>query len=260
MTSESFDSAHVPAVVYPFGINDIQKLQFLGFDIANGLSESQCAPNGLMTRHQFNAIGYIATMGSFLDRAGYQPGFSSGIAQTLGYPKGAILTDIRNNRVIEFLNTVEGNKYIPNYPYDFSDTADDASGWTPVWHENQFSFYPDFDDRTVVLETVVNTSESSDPYTLAASEGWYMVTRTIENWDELTDVQRAGGHFSITITPVTSTTYAFQNEYCRINLYEGKTASKLFPASTDFKVSVSSQTSIGPVSLQVVRFGMEGLS
>lgn len=256
---DTFDDVEIPAIVYPFGILDQERAPFPGYDIQNGISVQDCAPNGKLTRHKFNTIGYIATMGSFLDRAGYQPGFDFRPAS--GYPKGAILTSIKDNRVVEYLNTVEANTYIPT----IIDRAEESSGWVPVWNDKQFDFFPNFDDRTVLKEMVVTSSSPSQTLTLDGGVGWYLITRTVENWDDLTDATRAGAYFDIRIMAMKlqsiGTEQAYEWEYNQIHLYEGQTATRIIPVTGQIKISIPAfLSSVGPVSIQVVKFGMEEIS
>ena len=255
----TFGGVEVPVIIYPFGLRDLDRAPFPTYEIANGLSIGKCAPNGKFSRHDFNMIGYIATMGSFLDRAGYQPGFD--FMPASGYPKGAILTSTAGNRVVEYLNTVEANTYFPT----ISERAEASSNWVPLWNDKQFDFFPNFDDRTVLKEMVVTSSSPSQTLTLDGGVGWYLITRTVENWDDLTDATRAGAYFDIRIMAMkeqsSGTEQAYEWEYNQIHLYEGQTATRIIPVTGQIKISIPSfLSSVGPVSIQVVKFGMEEIS
>lgn len=175
----SFDN--VPLVLTPFADSDASK-DFSFFE--SGITRQMTVPteNGgaRFTRHQMNGIGYLATLGAFLDRVGYPYGRERLDPSSFGgYPKGAILMTQENNRVREYISLVDNNTH-PLPTEDEDGTYVGNEWWAPTIPTDSVSFYPSFaNPKYVTGATLGPIGYNGSTYTdLTVSEtGWYCIER-----------------------------------------------------------------------------------
>ena len=251
----SFEDIQIPWVPLPFATYDINKSIALGKNdsevahwIVDGLSPRLGAPqkNGVaLTRHHLNKIGFAATIGCFLDQCGYQPGFSHMPAG--GWPKDAIITEIVDGEVREWLNTVENNIAKPEVPKGEMGMAAPSNGWKPIWGVSQFDMSPDYERAEEVLQTQLTYSGYAKDFTFEETV-WLSVTRTIDNWEATTTNTKV----PVTIThrnlPVVS-----------ITAQEGPTVTRMIPVCGTISVSGRSIDSEISATLQITKIPIMGL-
>ena len=175
----SFDN--VPLVLTPFADGDVSK-DFSFFQ--DGIIRQMTVPteNGgaRFTRHQMNGIGYLATLGAFLDRVGYPYGRER-LDPSLfgGYPKGAILMTQENNRVREYISLVDNNTH-PLPTEDEDGTYVGNEWWAPTIPTDSASFYPSFANSTYVGgDTLGPIGYDGSTYVdkTISETGWYCIDR-----------------------------------------------------------------------------------
>jgi len=236
------DFGSFPSVTTPFAAADMGIQQP---DVRFGITAAESCPyaNGgtQISRHQMNGIGYIATLGAFLDRVGYPYGYQAGIS----YPVGAIVTqfDRTKNRILEFVNTVDENTEEP--PTNLSEIEDSGErtirGWTFIHRLNDYSFFPSYENRKLVKTLKVKSGNGESFNYEPESGGWVLVTRTISNWDEL-EVNQIFGITYDTVSVRLGVYSIYQrssDDEMTIQQYEGAEASRFLPCPSVLPITVT---------------------
>lgn len=179
----TFDN--IPLILTPFADNDEDKV-FSFFQ--SGITRQMTVPteNGgaRLTRHQLNGLGYLATLGAFLDRVGYPYGRERLDPTTFGgYPKGAILTTQDNNLVREYVSLVDNNMHpLPTESSDGTYVGNEY--WAPTIPTESASFFPDFSGSKygseVTIGPVAYNKTSYHDFT-AGDSGWYKIARAFSS-------------------------------------------------------------------------------
>lgn len=193
------DYDNIPLVVSPFAAYDSQKDYSFYKD---GITRQMTVPaeNGgaRFTRHQMNGIGYLATLGAFLDRVGYPYGRERLDPSSFGgYPKGAILMTQEDGCVREYVSLIDNNTHA--LPVETNGEYKGNEWWAPTIPTDSASFFPSFADPTVFSSfTMGPISFDKDAYkTVDISEtGWYSVQRTFQ-YTSRTEVKGAARLSSI---------------------------------------------------------------
>ena len=220
-----------PTVTTPFGASDAD----IQIPEANGISQQDACPyaNGgtQITRHQMNGIGYLATIGAYLDRLGYSYGYTYGVR----YPKGAIVTifDPSTNRISEYLNTQDDNGNAPANITQITEDNQETSynGWVLLNRVTEHSFFPDYTNRELIESFKLTAGESNTVNITPNQAGWVLVTRTIEGWDSLSIEQKlALGMNGVEVRLGIYSIYQWNSDdEITIRQYEGATASRFLP-------------------------------
>lgn len=177
------DFDNIPLVLTPFADGDSQK-DFSFFE--SGITRQMTVPteNGgaRFTRHQMNGIGYLATLGAFLDRVGYPYGKERLDPSSFGgYPKGAILMTMDDNLVREYVSLVDNNTHpLPRESADGTYVGDEW--WAPTIPTESASFFPSFASASVykslVIGPAVDTSTAAYGAVDVEDTAWYSIERT----------------------------------------------------------------------------------
>lgn len=176
----------------PFGASDS------AMQISSEFSESNATPekNGgtRITRHQMNGLGYLATIGLYLEQIGYPCLYQEGVT----YPKDAIVTKIEevNGRTyaMEFRNTIDGNGLRPPSiaeGIDLYHSRANAKGyadtyWEPLYDFPYYNFFPDYSNRKLLFSKNIAIGSEDVTYkeTIPLTEsGWLYIVRTYDAWD-----------------------------------------------------------------------------
>ena len=253
-----------PSITTPFGSADAN-IQMP--DVNYGITETDACPyaNGgtQVSRHKMNGLGYLATVGAFLDRIGYPYGWTRNVA----YPKGAIVTMFNGTTVKEFVNTVEHNTEEPPSDSDITDYTEEGSrGWKPVYLRKNYSYFPDYTNRELIKEFKVKSGQSSSVTISPKTGGWALVTREIEGWDELTSSQKFGlmNSNSADMVEVRLGVHSIyqwdETDDFSIKQYESGRASRFFPCPSVLPVSVTRVPSyIKSVTVNVYIYALESV-
>ena len=175
----NFDN--IPLVLTPFADNDAQKdFSFFESGITRQMTVPDANGGAKFTRHQMNGIGYLATLGAFLDRIGYPYGKERLDPTSFGgYPKGAILMTQENGHVREYISLIDNN--IHPLPTEAEDgTYQGNEYWAPTIPTESASFFPDFSSQAWAAGGTIgpigmSKTESRD-FQIEDS-GWYVIER-----------------------------------------------------------------------------------
>ena len=250
-------------------------------------TKENCIPTSMggkpISRHMMNKLGYLATIGSYLDRIGYpygteRPDWSSfPVEGVAGYPKGAIISiyDENNKRMREYLSltdnntdtspwdAVDGNQNLADYSdYDTQRYWDSNPNWKPLFKLEEANYFPDYSSKTELINESYYTSGKKS-ITLS-SPGWLYIKRTISEFDTIdkTTLVSNPTAMSVTVTAndnrLTATT---------ISPLEGKEATRLLPfgeGNVTFSVtndlgiiSEGNEEPAGEIQLTVYSIGFE---
>lgn len=223
-----------PKILMPFAASDPDRTIPQAGD---GFLAKQATPvyNGgtQITRHDLNGLGYLATIGSFLERVGY-PNADIGRQAGYSYPKGAIITEVEGDTVCEWVSLHDNNN---QQPYGTSigdvDAYTETGSWAPVHKVKNYNFFPDYSNPKTLLSTKIlqgtTLSVTSD------TSGWVLVKRTINNWDELTPTEIFSNVCTVDIAGNNPYRVGSIDEL-GIQSYEGKVASRLFPLQKNLEL------------------------
>ena len=182
---------NIPLVLTPFADADSSK-DYSFFQ--SGVTRQMTVPteNGgaRFTRHQMNGIGYLATLGAYLDRVGYPYGKERLDPTTFGgYPKGAILMTQENGIVREYVSLVDDNTHpLPTEEEDGTYVGNEW--WAPTIPTESTSFYPNFSDVKFTGQITIGPiayGKSAYQDMTISDTGWYSITRTFSNdsWGQI---------------------------------------------------------------------------
>ena len=262
----------IPNISLPFGISDANMLVPLGYQqhaaddysktnltLSSGLDNVHSAPGGNpITRHHMNGIGFLATIGGFLQQAGYQATFDK--EPTGGWPKGAIVADVSGGDVREYLCTKDNASAPFIGTGGLNPIAQEDDSWKPVWDYQQFNFFPNYDDREIVFKKTLNPGKGSLSATISETRGWFLVSRTFDAWDDIPENNKKyleGPRLEIRLNGMK---YAYEIDQNSIDFYEGATASRLIPCNGSMNLVMSEPPeSYGNVTVTVTKFGMEDI-
>lgn len=247
---ESFGT--FPYLTTPFGVGDMAlHIPDDGRGFRPQLASPSQKDSLKLDRHLMNGVGYLATLGLYLDSIGYRYPYSSWVStQIHGYPKGAIVTDTSG---FEWINTKENNEQ--DYPdSNISDYSYESQGWQPVYKIRNFSFWPDYNKRTLILSRTF----SQKTYTtlkVTVPNKWILVRRTITNWDTLAPEQL----FTIGYIGWVGDNpwpYGLSDDQ-RIYGYEGPQASRFLPGGWERNMEIQFSPPDSSISLTVEVFAYE---
>ena len=176
------DFDNIPLVLTPFADGDAEKdFSFFGSGITRQMTVPTENGGARFTRHQMNGIGYLATLGAFLDRVGYPYGKERLDPSSFGgYPKGAILMTMDNNVVREYVSLVDNNTHpLPRESADGTYVGDEW--WAPTIPTESASFFPSFASATVyksfVIGPVLDASAQPTVTVDVEDTAWYSIER-----------------------------------------------------------------------------------
>lgn len=257
-------------------------------------TKENCTPASMggkpISRHMMNKLGYLATIGSYLDRIGYPYGNVPLIDmndptkddRSYGYPKGAIVSvfDEENKRLREYLSLVDNNTDLTPWARTFGGEKEIAvedtdefwasnQNWKPLYSLRQHSYFPDYSNQQELLnETVYDTLGQ----TVAVGDGWVNVTRTIPNFDSIPKSQMFANpnEMSVTVSMVDKDNpddRTLDAPITTIMPYEGMTATRTLPIGAgSIRVSVTNSLGVeaddttqttGPITIVVSQLGFE---
>ena len=226
-----------------------------------------------MSRHDMNGLGFLATIGTFLDSIGYQYPYNAYMAQRNGYPMGAVVSYIDNNwRLRQFVNTRENNP-LPTEEFDevLNDTSMIRNGWKPLYEINNYNFFPDYSSRTLVREISIMPPLPATRIPVTISEpGWILIERTIDNWDDaneaygsLSPAERekfsVANYVSLSAHAGTPTDAVNFNVYDLFTMTysEGRVASRLIPSNGGVYITGKCALPVTSMTVRIYRFDME---
>lgn len=202
-----------------------------------------CSAGGIgISRHTLNGIGYLATIGGFLDSIGYPYGFNPEVAAR-GYPKGAIVSEFSGKTLREYISLKDNNTStdLPDTIYD--DTTNDS--WAPLQTGKDYNYFPDFSKGSKIFEKSVSSSESmtvSMPGT-----GWIDIRRKFVYKNDYSILQKLGfmnaGLVNYLQIGGDGTYAATEDEntmaYDTLCIWasEGESSSRFLPASSTMRLS-----------------------
>ena len=250
----------VPTFSGPFGVSDNAREYPRQFTTAYSTPVSN---GGLkLTRHLMNGLGYYATIGTFLDSVGYRYGWNQNNASFGGYPKGAIVSILEDNYLYEFLNIVDNNTQKPILPTSGTLTEDvlEENGWKLINSIRNHNFFPNYESRTLINEFIV-TSKLDRTLSLS-SEGWILIERTLENWEDLTVPEILGyaPAYPSRLWYAANEAWNEQNvsETDVINQFEGKVASRFLPCSGTVNLRAEIGNPVTSMTVRLYFYEMEG--
>lgn len=254
---------------YPFGISDSDKVlpnrNMFGPEYATPVENG-----GLrITRHHMNALGYLATLATYLDRAGYQFGWRD-MSAVGGYPKGAIVTRTNHGWFEQYLNLEDNNTNEPVYEDLLTDASVAEKGWKPLYSLKEYNFFPNYDSMEQIAElTVLPSLPLNGTKVDLATPGWVLVKRSIDNWE---DVNSAYGDLGLSqrlefsqSNYVSLSTHAYNNtrplnannDLFTMLYAEGQEATRFFPCNNGFRVTGKCASPVTGMTIKVFRFDME---
>ena len=254
---------------FPFGISDKGKELPSGNQF--GPEYATPAANGglRITRHNMNALGYLSTLATFLDRAGYQFGWRD-MSAVGGYPKGAIVTRTNHGWFEQYINLEDNNTNEPVYEELLTDASVAEKGWKPLFSLNQFNFFPNYESMEQIAElTVLPSLPLNGTKVDLATPGWVLVKRTVDNWD---DANNAYGDLSLSQrlsfsesnyvslsahAPNNTAPLDSSNDLFTMRYGEGQSATRFFPCNNGFKVTSKCANPVTGMTIKVYRFDME---
>lgn len=194
MTQSDYDN--IPLIMTPFADSDAAK-DYSFFN--TGITHEMTVPveNGgvRFSRHQMNGIGYLATLGAYLDRMGYPYGRERLDPTSFGgYPKGAILMTQDDNLVREYVSLVDNNTHpLPRESTDGTYVGDEW--WAPTIPTDSASFFPNFSSRERVSKISIGPTvftERVKQHIDIGETAWYHVTRRFrfDTNEQITDITR----------------------------------------------------------------------
>ena len=200
-----------------------------------------------ITTKQMNLLGYLATIGQYLQRMGYPFGNTpiewpieiNGVS-VAGYPKGAVVTvlDEDTGYVREYISLQDNNT--DKLPWDRSKGTGDSgeitgldenSWWKPVVSKTQYNFFPDFSQSSYQgfggqAEAWSQTVERT---------GWCKITRTFSS--DYSDIV-ADNILSGTYNPKVEITIDGATSFS-INVMDGSETNRLIPVGEKIEIKVS---------------------
>ena len=217
-----------------------------------------------VTRKAMNELGYYATIGSFLDLAGYPCLWNAGETDETvsskipgGYPKGAIVTLYDNGHLYEFLNTEDDNTKKPVTDDDgtITEETEAQNGWQPVSRMKEYSFFPDYSKRTLVNEFVV-TGRLDRTITIP-TPGWILIERTVANWDDLSVPDLLGFSSAVVyyLANEDFTGDSSNQDYIRLN--EGPTATRFLPCNGTVNIRAEVTSPVTSITIRIYLYEME---
>ena len=253
-------------------------------------TKANCVPASMggkpITRHMMNKLGYLATIGSFLDRIGYPYGnvpldwnHLPSKENVGGYPKGAIITIYDEEKKVtrQFQSLVDNN--VNTDPWDYATgtlgeanaDADTMTFWTsrgywkPLFRLNEYNYFPDYSTKIEIFNESVYTTTKFN--LTVENPGWLYVRRYIPDWDSISKDKFIVNptSMSVDITPVTGTVGATVGT--TIMPYEGVEATRLLPygactleiiiRNSLGVVSQDNTQSAGTVNVTIYQLGFE---
>lgn len=184
---------NIPLVMTPFADGDSAKdYSFLESGITHQMTVPTENGGARFTRHQMNGVGYLATLGAYLDRVGYPYGKERLDPSTFGgYPKGAILITEDDGLVREYISLVDNNTHpLPKESADGTYVGDEW--WAPTIPTESASFFPNFSEAALHATMTIGPINYGKPAsgTCNISEtGWYSIERkfSTSNYDYSTN-------------------------------------------------------------------------
>jgi len=257
-------------------------------------TKAECTPAAQgghpVSRDKMNKIGYLATIGGFLDRIGYPYGneeIKSGTSNIEvgkdfgGYPKGAIVRILEDSLTStgivsrEYISLVDNNTDPTPWTTRWSGNESDADTyhslmsnqyWKPLFTISQYSYYPDYNKRTTLVDFSVSGATQTRTFTVPTS-GWMYITRTLPNWDSIPDnvlFSKWANESSVRLFRESDFNDGHRtDEYTieKIYPYEGKVATRLIPVGNlgfviQIRNSINSND-FGPFNVKVELLGFE---
>lgn len=228
-----------PKINAPFAMKDPDKY-LVGY--ASGLDVNKATPvyNGgtQITRHDLNGLGYLATVGAYLDRIGYSYGSYSSGGTDISYPKGAILTVFNGETVEEWVSLQDNNSARPLYNFTESDYDRSNLAWKPIYEVKNYNFFPDYSSRKLLDKISVNPG---NPFQLDIKNdeyGWLLVQRSFEGWEDVTAEERMSERNDCEVIVQWGTSPVWSAAELEISPYEGERASRLIPLPAEATMRV----------------------
>ena len=261
----------LPNLITPFAIREAQEGKV---DYIPSFGPEYAVPasnHGIrLKRSEMNGLGYLSTIGMCLDRMGWQYEWEREVADAIGgYPKGAVVAvEYQNDgKIRQYLNMVENNTEEPPNYKELTDTTTAQNGWKPLFSTKEYSFFPNYDSRTLVREITFMPTAPSRIWIRELEPGWLLVTRTIDNWDDIitnwrtynaaqrnafitSNFIRIGG---IDIEYAPNSTF----DFLTICTQEGQIGSRLIPCNYGIELWGKCSLPISSMTVRVYRYDME---
>ncbi|MBO6031939.1 MAG: hypothetical protein J6Q22_10900 [Prevotella sp.] len=256
--------ANIP-ITRPFAWDDPDKELPKG----NSFSKSYSIPisnGGLrLTRHHMNALGFLSTLGTYLDSYGYQPEWRD-LSAIGGYPQGAVVSKIDSNGIKKYVSLKDNNTNEPQFEDILTDESGEENGWKPLFKTKEYNFFPDYESKEKIWEYHVTPSLPLNFTTIEiTSPGWILMERRIDNWDEVV-VSTANeslrnswdGYYNyVEFVPYKATLTDLSDYSIKINLTEGPLVSRFYPCNNGFAISGSCSRPVSGMTISVYLFKME---
>lgn len=236
----SFAYGKYPRMGAPFGAHDP-----LADTTVTQITEEMSVPYSAggvgISRHALNGIGYLATIGGYLDSVGYPYGFNEDVA-VKGYPKGAIVSNFDGKTLREYVSLKDNNTSteLPDTIYD--DTEE--TSWAPLQTGNNYNYFPDFSKGSKMFEKSVSSTETiSVPITTSC---WVDIRRKFVYKNDYSILQKLGFMNAGKVNYLqigSNSTYRNKGEnnsmayddFC-IWASEGESSSRFLPVSADMSL------------------------
>ena len=141
----------------PFGDGDAQRSLPEGGCFTRVYSTPVSNGGRRVSRHDLNGLGYLATLGTFLDSYGYQYEWRdlSGVG---GYPKGALVSKFDKNGLKQYVSVEDNNTKEPQFEDAVTDESGEVNGWKPLFRTKEYNFFPDYESKEKIWEYHVTPS------------------------------------------------------------------------------------------------------
>ena len=251
----------------PFGDNDYQRSLPNGGAFGKDYSTPISNGGRRVSRHELNGLGYLATLGTFLDSYGYQPEWRD-LSAIGGYPKGAIVSKIDNNGVRQYVNLEDGNTKEPQFEDALTDASSEENGWKPLFRTKEYNFFPDYDSKELIWEYHVTPSNPLAGKEIAIAEpGWVLVERSIDNWEDALESFTSSemqvklmwtNENYVSLAPYAGNALYYHGaDAFTIKLMEGQKSSRFYPCSNGITIGGKCSDPIAGITISAYHFRLE---
>lgn len=244
----------IPELKGPFAFGD-HSISFPDalFDGTLAIPSSQGGT--LLNRHVLNGIGFMGTIGLFLDLIGYPYSLPVG-AYIEGYMDQAVKRGRgHDGRLREYVNSITDNTNEPPFSESEDPEGTGANGWTHTQNYKDSYSFPSLDlsVATVIYSGIkTDDEEFSVDFQPQKPGTWIYVKRVITGWSDLSDSQKMSIGPQIEIQSLsydlrleTTDAQAYSDS---IPFFEGPETGRLFPscAGQRLRISIAAKSDTEP--------------
>lgn len=257
----------VDVIPCPFAQDDVRRTHIItgpsnteiNFKTAIPPGFSVPASNGgsRFSRHMMNQLGYLSTLGAYLDQMGYAHTFNKSFcAEIGGYPKGTILKHITYkedadgemipDRVRDVISMQEDNTVdFVEDPSVIDNEVDGVVWWKYVKHDVIYgSWIPDYENAELILYKTVGTNETyKSPAIMFNESGWLFLKVHINGFKNIATKYYSNPGVSIMSSEFARTNRFTDSSYVGfpITKYQGESINTLSPvgAGTSFVIQAN---------------------